>query len=220
MAIVRILSFALLAIVLNRSPAKADEAPPIAMPDLPQPADADFQGENPSPDTRRVANWVATSGDNQGLPYMIIDKVMARVFLFDERAWILGSAPALLGLTQGDETVAGIGQRRLATIGPHERTTPSGRFVASLGYDFTQDILWVDYSSALSLHRVIKGSPNDRRHQRLDSASALDNRISYGCINVPAEFYDKLVKPTFTGTVGIVYVLPETKKPEEIFHMN
>ena len=123
----------------------------------------------------------------------------------------------LLGLTRGDESAPGIGQRKLSTITPKERTTPAGRFVASLGNDYTQDILWIDFDLALSLHRVIVGNVKDHRYQRLASATPLDNRISYGCINVPADFYDKLIIPAFTGTTGVVYILPETTEIEEVF---
>lgn len=178
---------------------------------------ADFRGEVASRDATRVADWVVASGDNGERPFVIIDKINARVFLFDPDAKLQGAVPALLGLGRGDDSVAGIGQRKLATISPKERTTPAGRFVASLGNDFTQDILWVDYDSALSLHRVITANPKDRRHQRLASASPLDNRISYGCINVPVAFYDKLILPAFTGTTGVVYILPETKRIEDVF---
>lgn len=180
---------------------------------------ADFRGEISSKDAMRVANWVAVSGDNRGLPFIIIDKIDARVFLFDDEARLLGAASALLGLGRGDETVAGIGQRRLATIRPQERTTPAGRFVASLGHDYEQDILWIDYETSLSLHRVIDGKPAERRHQRLASSTPLDNRISYGCINVPVKFYDDLVRPAFTDTVGIVYILPEEKMIDDVFAM-
>lgn len=45
----------------------------------------------------------------------------------------------------------------------------------------------------------------------------LDKRISYGCINVPAKFYENVVRPAFTGTNGIVYVLPETRLAREVF---
>jgi hypothetical protein len=102
-------------------------------------------------------------------------------------------------------------------IRPAERTTPAGRFQASLGEDFEQDILWVDYNAALSLHRVIAGKPSDHRRARLDSPTPLDNRISFGCINVPAAFYDTVVVPAFRGTVGIVYILPEVKPIDAVF---
>jgi hypothetical protein len=164
-----------------------------------------------------VADWVAESGDNNDLPFMIVDKIGAKVFLFDAQSRLKGSAPALLGLGRGDDSIDGIGQRRLATMGPGERTTPAGRFEASLGHDLEQDVLWVDYGAAISLHRVIVGNPRDRRHQRLATATPLDNRISYGCINVPVPFYDEVVVPAFKGTVGIVYILPETRSVADAF---
>ena len=180
-------------------------------------ATADFQGQAASSDARELVDWVLASGDNFALPFLVIDKRQAKVFVFDRQGKLQGAAPSLLGLAKGDESVAGIGQRRLATMSAEERTTPAGRFEASLGHDFEQDILWIDYDSALSLHRVIAGSPKDRRHQRLASASPLDNRISYGCINVPAKFYDTIVGPAFAGTIGIVYILPETKSLKDVF---
>lgn len=152
------------------------------------------------------------------MPFMIVDKVKARVLMFDASGQLQGAAPALLGLARGDASTPGIGDRKLSAIRPEDRTTPTGRFVASLGRDIHGvDILWVDYSTAISLHRVVTGKPSDRRAQRLDSATAADNRISYGCINVPVKFYDKVVSPAFTGTNGIVYVLPETRSARDVF---
>ncbi len=206
------LSLSLLACAMPAAaqPAKAPESKHIH---------ADFRDEVVSGDARRVADWVVASGDNAGLPFLIVDKIGAKVFVFTEQGDIRGAASALLGLGVGDDSVPGIGQRRLATITPAERTTPAGRFEAALGNDFEQDILWVDYDTALSLHRVIVGRPVDRRHARLASPTPLDNRISYGCINVPASFYDTVVVPVFTGTVGIVYILPETRPIEAVFAM-
>ena len=184
----------------------------------PQIADAaQFKGESVSADARATANWVAASHDNHALPFVIIDKVNAKVFAFDGAGLLRGAAAALLGMARGDDSVPGIGQRKLATITPPERTTPAGRFQASLGRDFEQDILWIDYDAALSLHRVIKGRRVDDRAGRLASPSPSDNRISYGCVNVPPGFYDGVVKPLFTGTVGIVYILPETKPLRNVF---
>jgi hypothetical protein len=166
---------------------------------------------------RELLHWIATSADNRALPFMVIDKLNAKVFVFDRQGKLQGATASLLGLGRGDDSAPGIGQRKLATISPEDRTTPAGRFEAALGHDFEQDILWIDYDAALSLHRVIAGNPKERRHQRLASPSPLDNRISYGCINVPAKFYDAIVVPAFTGTVGIVYILPETKPLGAVF---
>jgi hypothetical protein len=182
-----------------------------------EPHRADFGAEVASTDARDVADWVTASRDNRGLPFLIVDKREAKVFVFDGAGQIRGAAPALLGLATGDDMVPGIGHRRLATIRPDERTTPAGRYQAALGRDFEQDVLWIDYDGALSLHRVIVGNRADRRHARLASPTALDNRISYGCINVPVRFYDTVVAPAFKGTVGIVYILPEIRPLAAVF---
>ena len=181
---------------------------------------ADFRGEIASNDARRVADWAVTSGDNNSLPFVIIDKIQAKVFVFDRGGRLRGATLALLGTARGDETVPGIGNRKLSTIRPNERTTPAGRFVADLGHDFGQDILWIDYGAAISLHRVIRGNPGDHRLLRLSTASPLDKRISYGCINVPVKFYDDVVLATFTGTSGVVYILPETKPIQDVFPLS
>lgn len=179
---------------------------------------ANFGMEVFSLEARKLADWVVDSADNGKLPFMIIDKVQARVFVFDAQGQLRGAASALLGLAIGDHTVPGIGQRKLSSIRPEERTTPAGRFVASLDRDVHgQEVLWVDYDSALSLHRVVTGQPKERRAERLATPSPLDNRISFGCINVPVKFYEQVVSPSFTGTNGIVYILPETRSAREVF---
>jgi hypothetical protein len=106
----------------------------------------------------------------------------------------------------------------MSRIRPEERTTPAGRFVAALGRNWHgKEILWVDYDDAISMHPVITTKPAERRAQRLATPTPLDNRISYGCINVPAKFFENVVRPAFTGTNGIVYVLPETRSARAVF---
>ena len=51
----------------------------------------------------------------------------------------------------------------------------------------------------------------ERRLQRLASRNPQDNRISYGCINVPAAFYDTQLRPRFNAGQGTLYLLPETR---------
>lgn len=192
-----------------------------AMIALPQPAaaqGANFLGEPVSGEARQVADWVVTSRDNRNMPFVIIDKVNAKVFLFTDHGQLRRASRALLGLARGDDSVPGIGDRKMSSIRPEERTTPAGRFVASLGHNAgDHDILWVDYADAISLHRVITSNPKEQRAQRLATASSLDKRISYGCINVPPEFFDKFIIPAFKGTNGIVYIMPETRSPREVF---
>jgi hypothetical protein len=171
---------------------------------------ANFGLEPASREARIKADWVVNSGDNRGMPFVIIDKTDARVFVFDMDGTLLGAAPALLGLAVGDASVPGIGARKMSLILPKERTTPAGRFVAALGHNARgKEILWVDYNNAISLHPVVKGTPWERRAERLASPTPLDNRISFGCINVPVPFFHDVVHPVFSAGSGVVYVLSE-----------
>jgi hypothetical protein len=181
-------------------------------------ARADFNGASPLGQVRQLADWILDSNNNRGLPFLIVDKKHALAFAFHANGLLRGMAPVLLGLAIGDDSVPGIGQRKLSAIRPSERTTPAGRFVAALDRNLHGvEILWVDYDAAISLHRVITTVPKERRLQRLASPTSLDNRISYGCINVPVEFFDHVVGPAFKGTNGIVYVLPETRSAYDVF---
>lgn len=212
-----VMSEGLLLCLLAAGPASAEAA---AMEGVLDASQARFLGEPASGDVSRLIDWISESGDNRSLPFAIVDKVGARVFVFDARGVLVGASPALLGLARGDVAPAGIGDRKLSSIRPEERVTPAGRFVAALGSNLAaKEVLWVDYASAVSLHRVVTSNPRESRLQRLATESALDNRISYGCINVPATFFDAVVKPSFSGTAGIVYVLPEAGPLDMVFAM-
>jgi hypothetical protein len=180
-----------------------------------------FEQEQASPDTKKMANWIIDTGDNRNLPFVIIDKQDAKVFVFHPDGRLHGAAPALLGLSHGDDTISGIGERKLSTISPFERTTPSGRFVATLDHNLHgEEILWVDYKTGISLHRVHNNNAQEQRVHRLSTPTPLDNRISFGCINVPVDFYTSIVSKAFTATSGIVYILPETRTLHEVFGLN
>src|SRR5579872_6638343 len=110
---------------------------------------ADFSTTSPSAEARQVANWVVASSDNHDLPFIIVDKLAARLFMFDGGGTIRATTPALLGLARGDDSPPGIGDRKLSMIARSERITPAGRFVAARGKNLRgQDILWVDYPAA------------------------------------------------------------------------
>lgn len=181
-------------------------------------ATADFGREKPSSEARHVADWAVDARDHGGQPFVVIDKAQSRVFVFDRDGRITGAAPALLGLSTGDESAPGIGNRPLSSIRPEDRTTPAGRFVATLDRSLKgEEILWVDYDAAIAMHRVIATVPKERRLQRLHSRTPADRRITYGCINVPVRFFDEVVAPAFRGLGSIVYVLPEGRPAREVF---
>jgi hypothetical protein len=197
--------------------------PPAASAQLHQPAlagprFADFKGQRASTSVRQIADWAVDSGDNRKMSFVILDKRDARVFVFNAQGKLLGTSPVLLGAAAGDDSVEGIGNRPIAEVRPEERTTPAGRFIAEPGRNtLGEDVLWVDYNAAVSMHRVRAIEPSERRLQRLASRTAADNRISYGCINVPVRFYENVLSKTFKGTQGVVYVLPEVKPLQQVF---
>jgi len=189
----------------QQADASAPEAPPV---------------ETVSEAVQRVTHWIQSSGDNNGLPFIVIDKLGAEVFVFDAQGQPLGKAPALLGISLGDDSVPGVGERELRKIPVADRTTPAGRFVAKFGLGGGRHggVLWVDYATAVSLHPVITSSPKEHRMQRIKSPTPNDNRITFGCINVPASFYTGIVRPIFKDkAAAVVYILPDTKPLNEVF---
>ena len=83
----------------------------------------------------QISNWVTASGDNDGLPFIVIDKVTAVLFVFDAEGDLLGVTPALIGIARGDDRVPGIGGSYAVRDQPSkQRTTPAGRFAAQYGY--------------------------------------------------------------------------------------
>lgn len=203
-------------------------APPPAVSSVPTPRPAplpppmpgilaDFAGDIPSADVRHVANWSFYTGDNQGKSVVILDKKAAKVYAFDPHGKLVATTHALLGAAVGDDSAPGIGDKPLSAVRPEEKTTPAGRFVAEPGVNTKgEDIVWIDYDAAVSMHRV-RNVKNEGRMKRLLSETIEDNRISFGCVNLPVKFYEKVLSPTVQKTGAIVYVLPETRTPQQVF---
>lgn len=167
---------------------------------------------------QQVARWVVGSADNGARHFIIVDKQDAKVFVFEPGGRLRGASPVLLGHAAGDHTVAGIGQRPIEQVKPEERTTPAGRFVGERGLNaLREDVLWVDYDAAVSMHRVRLTNPKERRAERLASPTPADNRISYGCINLPPAFFDDVLWPSVRQARPVIYVLPEVKPLAEVF---
>lgn len=173
----------------------------------------------PSPDAQRVVDWVAASGDNRRLPYAVIDKRAATLTLYDAKGKALSQVPVLIGIALGDDATPGVGSKKLEEIGPAEKTTPAGRFLAKFGYAAGQtSVLWVDYANSVAIHAIpsdaVKG---EKRAQRMASPDPAQHRITFGCINVPRAFYATTLRPLFRKKGGYVYVLPDIRAMEDVF---
>ena len=176
--------------------------------------------QSASAEVQRVARWVSESGDNNSMPFLLVDKVNARVFAFDPGGHLQGTALVLIGMARGDRLLAP-NSATMSNMPPKVRITPAGRFVSHLAIDsHGKELLVLDYDASISLHPVIKGTPKEHRAERIVSSSPLDHRISFGCINVPEDFYTTYVHPAFNKTQGVVYVLPEMSPASKLFGFN
>ena len=166
----------------------------------------------------QLANWVTATLDNDGLPFIVIDKIAAEVLVFDHQGLLVGITPALVGIAPGDDATPGVGDLPLSEIGPAEKTTPAGRYLARIGpAKGHESVLWVDFNTSVALHAVVTGNKAEHRLERLASATPKDNRITFGCINVPTSFFTDIVRPSFSDKGGMVYILPERKFLIEVF---
>jgi hypothetical protein len=173
-------------------------------------------GQDVSDTVIQLAGWVVATRDNQGYPFAIVDKAAAQILVFGPDGRLRGAAPGLFGSATGDHAAPGVAGLALREIPGEDRTTPAGRFVGGFGPSIDAGrVLWVDYESAVSLHPLIDG-PTERRAERLASPSPEDNRVTHGCINVSAEFFERIVRPTFEAG-GLFYILPDRAPLAETF---
>jgi hypothetical protein len=178
---------------------------------------AAFASEIPVSDASFVAMWVTKVGDNKKYPFIILDKKNAHLFVYSPEGKLIGDAPTLLGMSTGDILPDGIAGKPLSKIPEKDRITQAGRFFARKGYDsHDKVVLWVDFATQLAIHEVIN-VPGQHRLERLDSPTAKDNRVSWGCINVPVVFFQSTLMGTFSSGKGYVYILPENFPVAEFF---
>ncbi len=176
----------------------------------PQVAQTDMLLAAPA-EVQRVQRWVISSSDNQGAPFLMVDKPSAQAFVFNGSGQLLAVAPVLMGAAKGDQMLVP-NSAPMSAIPTNKRITPAGRWWARLAPDAAgKVVLVIDHAAALSLHPIVKGQPHENRAGRMATATPDDNRVSFGCINAPAAFFSNAVSPVFADKMGVVYILPETR---------
>ncbi|NML44104.1 hypothetical protein HHL11_10115 [Ramlibacter sp. G-1-2-2] len=203
-----------------KASSKASAKPALAKKeDLKKPGPlADFGKETGAPeDVVHVANWVSYTRNAGRKSFVIIDKKQAQMYVFDPQGKLKSRSTVLLGKAVGDQ-VAQVGNTPISKLKESDKTTPAGRFPTVLGKDnHHADIIWIDYKNSLSIHRMASVSASERRAERMGSDDPKEHRISNGCVNVPAGFYNSVLHPTVRKYGAVVYVLPETKTPQQAF---
>lgn len=197
---------------------RAGPAQVVAAPAIGGTQRADFRGEPVTTGVRNIAEWAVHSGDHQRLPFIVVDKVNATAAAFDSAGRLIGTTPVLIGMGIGDTFAPGVVNMDMYQTLPSQRITPAGRFFAEEDRNLKgQRVLWVDYDTAIAIHKLPAKRTKQRRHERMASANPVDRRITFGCINVPPAFYEQVVSPNFRRNGGIVYVLPEATPLKSVF---
>jgi hypothetical protein len=163
---------------------------------------------------------VIRARDHHGMPFAIVDKHAALLLVYRGDGSLAGRTPILIGRTPGDRSMPGVGERaqRHALRGD-DRTTPAGRFDAEPGHNLNGEaIVWVDYASALAIHRLRPGPLHATRAPALDARSSpRDRRLSDGCIVVPTAFYAAVVQAVLGRGHAVVYVMPEDGRWQQLW---
>ncbi len=127
---------------------------------------------------------------------------------------LIAANPFLQGITRDDQFPGGSMEAayKLAVPTVRKMVSPAGKF------PLTKTINDPDYGTSLTfamykdwriaIHQVYLGAPEQRRQQRLDSASEKDNAITSGCLNVDKGFYFEVLDKLAISPNSFVYVIP------------
>ena len=168
-----------------------------------------------SQDASNTINWVVDNKDHKGKSFVVADKAKGVIHVVSPDGKVLNTQNALFGKGKGNSAVTG--------------NTPSGRFalkktdtktltkadqkafgdsVLDLTDPHTGRAITAEDGLIFAMHRVIN---TPQRHKALNTATANDNYISNGCINIPTAFYDTAVDG-LDGAMVYILDMPQTAK--------
>lgn len=166
-----------------------------------------------SQEASNTINWVKATHDNNGKVFVVADKNEGKIHVVDNNGKVIDTQNAIFGRNKSNDNVA--------------NSTPSGRFklqkaLTTKAADkkvFGSDVLTLtdtvtgkDITKAdggvIAMHRLWN---KPERVKAINSATATDNYMSAGCINVPTAFYNSAVD-SLDG--AMVYILDNKDAPK------
>lgn len=166
-----------------------------------------------SQEASNTINWVKATHDNNGKVFVVADKNEGKIHVVDSNGKVLDTQNAIFGRNKSNDNVA--------------NSTPSGRFKlqkalttkASDKHVFGDDVLTLTDTvtgnnvtkkdgGVIAMHRLWN---KPERVKAINSATASDNYMSAGCINVPTAFYNSAVD-NLDG--AMVYILDNKDVPK------
>jgi hypothetical protein len=183
-----------------------------------------------SRDAQSVYERVAPIAMEGNKAFFIADKPSGMIHAFNGDGSYIASSPSLFGKKAGDvETGANI-TKTVDELSEEDLVTPAGTFKIQVlgngmpggdyagGYilrmhnvkDITPDGKTRKRKTFVAVHSVYLKKPAEMRKERLESKTAADNKISFGCINTSTDFFLNEIVPnikSFKG--GMVFVMPD-----------
>lgn len=166
-----------------------------------------------SQEASNTINWVKATHDNNGKVFVVADKNEGKIHVVDSNGKVLDTQNAIFGRNKSNDNVA--------------NSTPSGRFklqkaLTTKAADkkiFGSDVLTLTDTvtgkditkkdgGVIAMHRLWN---KPERVKAINSATASDNYMSAGCINVPTAFYNSAVD-NLDG--AMVYILDNKDSPK------
>lgn len=155
-------------------------------------------------------NWVVANKDHGGKEFVVADKENGKILVVSPEGKVLDSQSAIFGKNKGDSNAFGntpSGRFQLQKVDTKKLTSTDRRVFGDSVLDLTDKETGQKARSTdgriIAMHRVVN---LPERKAALDSASASDNFLSHGCINIPIAFYNKAVDK-LDG--AMVYVLTQ-----------
>jgi hypothetical protein len=172
-----------------------------------------------SPTAQTVYSAMAPVAMKSGKWFMVADKPNGMLHIFKEDGSHALSDPTLYGKDKGDVLAA------VSSLEGGPKITPAGKFTmkeSPAEYAGGTSLILMeskDYTGYIAVHAADTSTPSENRLGRLATASAEDNRISYGCINTKHDTFINEIKPNISKMDGgMIFILPESEeKAAEMF---
>lgn len=165
-----------------------------------------------SPTAQAVYSAMAPVAMKSGKWFMVADKPNGMLHIFKEDGSHALSDPTLYGKDKGDVLAA------VSSLEGGAKVTPAGKFTLKARastYAGGQELILVeskDYTGYIAIHAADTSTPSENRLGRLDTPTAADNRVSYGCINTKHDTFINEIKPNISKLDGgMVFVVPDAQ---------
>lgn len=165
-----------------------------------------------SPTAQAVYSAMAPVAMKSGKWFMVADKPNGMLHIFKEDGSHALSDATLYGKDKGDVLGA------VSSLEGGPKITPAGKFTmkeSPADYAGGTSLILMeskDYTGYIAVHAADTSTPSENRLGRLASATAEDNRISYGCINTKHDTFINEIKPNISKLDGgMMFILPEAE---------